>query len=148
MARADAADALNRTPEGPAMNIKLLRQIQAAILAEPDKFDMGNWFCPDAASPCGTSACIAGYAITLGLKAATPREGYVAWWTSTAHESYSESACKFLRLDYDKHRDILFFADNWPQPFKKRYFRARRRSTRARVAAGRIDHFIATKGRE
>lgn len=52
------------------MNVKLLRKIQKAILAEPRRFEMTRWVQKVEANgpddpPCGTTACIAGFADML-----------------------------------------------------------------------------------
>lgn len=47
------------------MNTELLQRVKAAILAEPESFDMALYFDESENSPCGTVACIAGHALAI-----------------------------------------------------------------------------------
>lgn len=127
------------------MNTELLLKVRDAILAEPLKFDMRDWLAQSENSPCGTTACIAGWAASIHL----------------GHEKLSETARLFNSNDSDDEffpeeyldigpfeQDILFYKSNWPEPFRSQYLTAKNAADRARAAADRIDHFIATNGAE
>src|SRR5438105_274495 len=48
------------------MNKDLLLKVKEAILAEPIRFNMGSWVSiTDVWAPCGTTACIAGFAVVF-----------------------------------------------------------------------------------
>lgn len=121
------------------MNIPLLRKVQNAILLNPMAFDMIDWRTDSDYSPCGSTACICGWAAVLADGKRKPAE-------------ISRSrAC-----DGTKDLDIrgtskLFYASDWPKEFYRAYAEARRvknHEAAALIAAARIDHFIETEGRE
>ena len=59
------------------MNVKLLKQIKEAIRRHPKQFDMAEWFRRDVEAPrCGTTACIAGWALTLQTASKRPIYAY------------------------------------------------------------------------
>jgi hypothetical protein len=125
------------------MNVRLLRKIQKHILAEPRRFAMGivdkrgiagdserikpdeyNAFNPyedgQKFPDCGTMGCIMGWGRILGGR----------------------------KYDRSQMWNKLCSASSWPERFRASYKRAKTPLTRARIAARRIDHFIATKGME
>jgi hypothetical protein len=142
------------------MNVKLLRTIQRHILAEPKRFRMLDWIEKQTPTDptyiaddservsfpkCGTVACIGGWAVLLSKK--KPSE--------TGYEGYR--AAKILGLNrptgiIDRAASVdserLFFTDVWPIDFAVKFRLAKTPEGRARIAAKRIDHFIATKGAE
>ena len=125
------------------MNTKLLRKVKKVVLEEPRRLDMANWIQTNMTAlpaeerpPCGTVACIAGWAIHLsGVDPAlTPG-------------AYSEIANGLLGLDEDQGRR-LYYTGSWPESFDEAYHAAETAQERAQIAARRIDHFIKTKGAE
>jgi hypothetical protein len=128
------------------MNVPLLLEIKAHILAEPDKFRMDTW-------TCGTAHCIAGWALELrGFKIVNPT-AWAAMQTVEGGGSPGHVAARLLDLqsedDYgEMSSDRLFIDDYWPEDFAERYGNAESRQERAIIAAERIDHFIATNGEE
>lgn len=125
------------------MNTELLLKVKAAILAEPLKFDMDTWFDESEDSPCKTTACIAGHALAIEEKRETLKPGLEYAYSSKAGDIGQE----LLALDEDQ-RAVLFSIGGWPDKFQCAYARARNSKQRAKSAADRIDHFIATEGRE
>jgi hypothetical protein len=119
------------------LNVKLLRRIQKHILEEPKRFWMGWWetsSIPDVnPAPCGTTACIAGWALALsGERIADYNPGV--------------RAARILGLSADGYNK-LFFSYAWPEPFLSRYERAednRNAKAMAKAGADRIEHFIKT----
>lgn len=127
------------------MNVKLLRQVQKFLLAEPRRFDMGEWITSLAYAdgvlanpPCGTALCIAGaaYAISSKLKL-----------DHTCVESVvvSRGAVEALQLEGPSP---LFFVCDWPEKFRTKYHNAETPLQRAKVGVARIEHFIKTGGKE
>ncbi len=137
------------------LNVKLLRKVKAQILKEPAQFAMTKWFTRDIAQAnefaevldirrrvipnCGTAACIAGWAVAIH-KESNPelvaRSYYMPYDANDA-----------LDLD-DDNSHLLYHVARWPRKFLERWRRARSMAARARVAADRIEHFIATGGAE
>jgi hypothetical protein len=80
----------NPADENLNINVRLIRRVQAMILAHPEAFDMGSWhgrtkkekrkrerwlttpmsFSPKtmAAPNCGSACCLAGWTVTLGKR--------------------------------------------------------------------------------
>lgn len=85
---------------------------------------------PEETPPCGTVACIAGWASILCGNA--PYEAVDA-----------SRLC--LSLD-EQHR--LFYVTSWPMNFGEGYTNAKTPEERASITADRIDHFIKTNGLE
>lgn len=125
------------------INVPLLRKVQKKILAEPAAFMMDlyveraepgtEWVSRTTelrriVPPCGTIACIAGWVNIFGGR------------KSDLSQSYN--AQQLLRLT-DIQRDELFYLGEWPQKFTKRWDKAKTLKGRARIAADRIDDFIA-----
>ncbi len=127
------------------MNIKLLKTVRDAILANPRQFRMETFFsfydsAGNPAPKCGTAACIAGWAIAIhdGTKLSVAADD--AW-------NEHDNAKKHLGLT-QKQADILFYYEEWPHPFWERYEAAENVRAAAKAAADRIDLFIKTKGKE
>lgn len=139
------------------MNVKLLEKVKAAILAEPAQFLMTTWFADsdddysyrpyDRARKvpnCGTAACIAGWALTIGRRYRNPRN---AASRLGREGSIGLDAARAIGVPY-RFAQMLFIVSYWPHAFKERWSMASTPLQRARVAAQRIDRFIATDGRE
>lgn len=119
------------------MNVELLKKIKRRIVREPSKFRMDEW-------SCGTAHCIAGWACHLsGFKMISSNLGAFL----TDGRPTDIAACKLLRIDEEKGLD-LFALDMWPKEFRQPYDHALTRTERAKIAAKRIDHFIATNSQE
>lgn len=141
------------------MNIKLLKKIRREILRRPKQFNMNYWFrySPKEISHCGTSACIAGWALTFGQKTTKPIDAakslesefgtafifQLGRWNANITKQ-AEELLELTELQAQK----LFFHTEWPENFKKAYIHGKTSTARAKAAAARIDHFIATEGME
>jgi hypothetical protein len=134
------------------MNIDLLQQIKSRILAEPDAFRMDYW-------SCGTAHCIGGWACVLsgyemqdtdsGIRGARLTNGFGTM--TTAGDLLGLSFEDTDGWETPSEAERLFFTENWPQDFEDRYDAAEAvedRAELAKIAAERIDHFIATNGAE
>lgn len=114
------------------MNVELLGKIKDLILAEPEKLNMDHW---TPVERCGTACCIAGWACVLGGVTRT-RAIYTA-----------DTARELLGLNFEDSQR-LFFPDGWPKQFTPEEDDFEYNVITAEQAANRIDHFIATEGRE
>lgn len=127
------------------LNVKLLRRIQEHITKEPKRLFMA-WYItkgepgalfagdedkPAQLPPCGTAACIAGWAILLSDKE-----------LEAERNGFSSTAGPLLGIE---DTGSVFLADEWPHPFRERYRKAVTRKARAKIAVARIEHLI-TKG--
>ena len=140
------------------VNTKLLRRVAKHISEEPKRLAMGSFIqtkdettakftehyhrdklrnfgtepTEHNFAPCGTAACIAGWATILG-KGDT--------------DMPNSEGERLLDIDaYEAGR--LFYVDSWPKQFEKPYMEAMTPAKRARIAVARIEHFIKTKGAE
>lgn len=140
------------------MNVELLRQVQAKIQKHPEHFDMETIFtdaCGDEdedeegpfkneqelLSGCGATACIAGWAFLLS----PPALGFFEDRADNWGEAVLEYAARALGLDWESARTI-FYPWNWPAQFKEQYESSE--TPVSELACERIEHFIATEGRE
>lgn len=132
------------------INTELLERVKQHILEEPKRFDMHSFVtrvsthAPEEIRPaCGTTACIAGWAILLDR--ADRGEAVPRRISSAFYYSVEFRAMELLSLT-EKQRRSLFYVSSWPQEFRRTFNLARTLSERAEIAARRIDRFIATNG--
>lgn len=87
--------------------------------------------------PCGTAACIAGWAVVLTDGVPSKIREFM---------KMRERAAELLNVDagYSWTSHPLFYAPNWPKPFASRYRNAEGPKKRAIIAAERIEHLIKT----
>lgn len=131
------------------MNVELLEQVKARILAEPEHFRMDTW-------SCGTAHCIGGWAIALkGLVVVNPRAVHGCYQDVVVYgETLSAMSVATELLDLDNAADgiteaeRLFITEYWPGVFEAAYRNAETREERAQIAAERIDLFVASNGAE
>lgn len=94
------------------LNTELLLQVKQRILAEPRQFDMTNWFrkyAPGHIPNCGTTACIAGWAICCAEKI-TP---------AVAYEKFRRRSDVLQLLGLNKAQaECLFYEENWPDEYQ------------------------------
>ena len=114
------------------MNVRLLRKVQRAIVANPEEYDQSSY--------CGTACCIAGWAVRLNDKISSLN----GRWPGEV----SAEAKSLLKLDTDQYERLCAFASGWPDKYAVAYYSAETKKKRARVAFLRINHFIKTKGAE
>jgi hypothetical protein len=129
------------------INKILFAKVRDHILAEPRRFRMERYVANpgyyglegDTAPPCGTVACIAGWAVALV-------DGMDAITAPGAYDHIAERAEELLGLSDDEGWALwrVFFHTEWPARFRRRYESAKRQGARARAAADYIDHIIAT----
>jgi hypothetical protein len=112
------------------MNVPLLRRIQRQIDKAPHKFAMANY---QQETECGTAYCIAGWTWLL-------TEGKIP---DAAAYRYEYSPLLSLEISL-KEGERLFNTCHWPEQF----IAADGDPELPALAIARIDHFIATEGRE
>lgn len=140
------------------VNVKLFNKVKRAILKYPDQFEMSFWFTTqlsfddepvsdDTANPgrCGTAACMAGWALSLGYKHTSRLNSVMESTYNNGHVGL-DAAC-LLGISYGQ-RHALFHIGYWPEPFRMDYSFAKPTKAgiakRAKVAVARIDHFLTT----
>src|SRR4051812_1129199 len=148
-----------RTPKYaiPLPLVRLLRRVEKRILDNPRRFTMDiyvsdarDWYehNPTNLPPCGTVACIAGWAMledapAKALRAMTAAqklwmdEQAGGWFRSllTTHGVRPDSG-----HGYPYRRIVATSA--WPDKYRVAYTNAKSAAGQARVAARRIEHFI------
>jgi hypothetical protein len=137
---------------------RLLRKVAAHILAEPKRLVMEDWIRRDFSDgsskpPCGTAACIAGWALELTRKPGQrrPRPDHHSALGSELlgmmdPETYEKATDYSYEFDDLKARtsERLFITDSWPEPYRTKYDAADNQAIKAKVVAQRIEHFIKT----
>ena len=78
----------------PKLNVRLLRRILRHIKADPRRYNQGTWGVEKPAEhggpPCGTQACIAGWAVLLSV----PRRNWLRWISRSDEEMKNgEKSC-------------------------------------------------------
>jgi hypothetical protein len=141
------------------MNVKLLRKIQRVILKRPTQVNMSTWFSAEhGAEECGTTACIAGWAITLDLakgKRPTPLAAAKkiapgnSHWVAGNHAKKVRALANRLLGIKRFMATRLYLAGAWPDEFRERITNGHSCTPEyAKAVSDRIDHFIKTNGKE
>lgn len=141
--------------------IELLQRVKAAVLANPDHFDMDFWYAlnleiepnetglyevdahhsvPDVPllgllDRCGTVACAAGWIVALAGESVKPGEPIV--WEAERLIDFNDSvgdACP------------LFGVARWPKDLQTWYYNVARVEERSHALAAAIDRWIALDG--
>lgn len=135
------------------MNIKILREVQAAIRKHPEHIFMEQWY---SCTPCGATACIAGwiYSLNKGLKISDdgkpdffddaelfdggcdPNMGIVAARIIFNTPWGFIPSCKLSA------KDDLFLQDCWPRELNEQYSSADSSDLKADAACKAIDWWI------
>lgn len=130
------------------MNVERLLAVKHAILDHPKQVDMMSWYggdaycyepehlTPNVLDRCGTTGCVAGWAVSLFA----PGIPY-----GLCGNGVYDRAIALLDTSEDA-ADSLFHVMNWPSDLRRRYGKARRPATRARIVAERIDRFLLEHG--
>lgn len=126
------------------VNVELFQEIKQKILEEPRRLNMSTWACirepgmswGDLMPPCGTTACIAGWATFIDAE----KRGL-------SKESVSINAVEaanLLGLTRENAGDV-FVAICWPRSFRERYESADSPKASAEVAAEFIDYICGVE---
>lgn len=120
------------------MNTKLLQKVANAILDEPTHFDMSDYL-----NYCGTTACIGGHAVAISERMPELRNLRNLWMIG---ESIADRAKSDIEINQHQS-NRLFRVSNWPKRFQV-IETLPLPEERSEIAFWRIQHFIATEGRE
>jgi len=129
------------------MNRENFERVKAAILANPDSFNMRNWALHDNESPCGTVGCIAGFCDWLmaldGRKrtAFTPDGRINEPQMERREKLVQRNAIQFLGITPEEG-DRIFLRDDWPLHLEGEYCAANTKQRRAEIAVRRLDYFM------
>jgi hypothetical protein len=126
-----------------AINNELFSRVRNHILEEPRRYEQTSFGqrVPAEVSPCGTQACILGWAVILDGR--LPMDANFD--DGDIYFSVEKEGREALGLTRDEADAIAY--GGWPEPFKSRYRNAtyeESTETPAQVAADYLDHIIAT----
>lgn len=132
-------------------SIDLLRQVKRAILAQPNFYAQNRWV--SSVNSCGTTCCIAGWAdfVVNGKAAHNKRAKKLIVPTGQqwkVADEWLEIAAEALGITLDESERLCEGSSEWPEDLAGAYAEAATAKERAKVAAARIEHFIATDGAE
>lgn len=140
-------------------SINRLRAVKEAILTNPEFYNQQQFVDPEPVIPvdCGTTCCIAGWADFLYNPAKAHLSRAKTWigflnddgsrWSQKPFD-WEEIGARALNIDGFEARQLFADVACWPDPFSFDYSNAATPLERARVAAARIERFIATDGQE
>lgn len=122
------------------LNVKLLNRIKRHIVAEPKRYNQGNWgerITGSDAPDCGTRGCIAGWAVFLSVQPRNWKRWIDRTWEYDGidHNPIFVRAMKLLRLS-EPEANCLFANQN------QKYSRGVRG---VREACKKIDALIASR---
>jgi len=91
------------------------RRLAAMLDARPERLEMSSWTRPESKNECGTTACVAGWAVIWSRGAVDiGPDGTMTWskdadlWCTYPHHSYERDGAQFLGLT-DTGATALFF---------------------------------------
>lgn len=131
------------------MNTKLLNKIIRHIREKPKRFDMKILAKKSRLTPCGTAACIAGWAVLLTRADKQDKKSFHSLIDSGLL-SFWYAGASAIGLDQEEARQ-LFETYNWPTRYRAPFNRAEHLGHHRKaveIAVRRIRHFIKTKGVE
>lgn len=136
----------------PRLNIELFRAVRDKIIAAPEAYDQGHEAYNDNRSPCGTVACIGGWADILSAPNESARRYRMNGRVNLdrAADALGLSGEDFWNEyagDVRTERAVLFTGDpdeHWPEPFATQFLEADTPSQIAQVAVAYLDQIIAT----
>ena len=147
-----------------AINVRLLRRVERAILKEPRRFVMKWWHVTGRIlvdipekyrPPCNTVACIAGHVQWLTDPKQFAEDVEAGRDDNVEHDARvalgldgGQAYRLFMMKDWGDGDGRDPFGNGWPQRFCDAYHSAKTPRARAKAAVARIEHFIATNGAE
>jgi hypothetical protein len=129
------------------MNTKLLHDVKQCILADPSQFHMSHWQIPSENSSCGTTGCIAGWAVWLDKPG---ERNYKNNLSIIPHCDIEPTAQQSLGIT-KWQGNALFFVYGWPEEFRDEYMDIKhdekltvkqKQKRAAKLTARRIEFFI------
>jgi len=137
------------------INVKLLRQVQQAIISEPKLYDQNDFMAAvdkdgyttslSNKDTCGTKCCIAGWAVKLSIPAGQLKR-YIRGQYSTNNKAKKllwlnhEQAAVLFDGVYDDWENEYF--TSWPEKHATAYLKAKTPAGRARAGFNMIEDFI------
>lgn len=128
----------------PPLNFALFRKVIKKLEAAPEAYNQNTWGQKSDIAPCGTAACIAGWAAHLSGKVTI--EELHRRTTSIRDIAGSQLGLNAHEWQQDE-RDVLFGstpAHDWPEPFRTQWHNAASRRGQARVAIRYLKRIIKT----
>ena len=145
------------------LNIELLKKVREKIATTPEAYDQSVFARPESAAPCGTAACIAGWACVLSGEMSTDELKRRERSHGAEFESIEITATRVLALAEDE-AEVLFTEDpagerkdwydddedwyddderdgGWPEPFATQWEDG---AAPERIAVAYLDHIIET----
>lgn len=128
------------------INVELLERVRDKVRAAPEAYDQTTYRRTEPAAPCGTAACIAGWAVTLSGEPLTETANRCVCDDPLCLRgtSVAEDARRLLGL-LPEEASVLFRAAparTWPEPFGTLYGLAKSPQARAEVAASYLNWII------
>jgi hypothetical protein len=129
------------------MNEQLLNQVKECILADPSQFHMANWQIPSEHSSCGTTGCIAGWAVWLDKPEERDYKKNISLIPPCDIEPTAQQSLGITK----RQGNALFFVYEWPEEFRYEYIDIKhdgkltvkqKQKRMAKVTARRIQFFI------
>jgi hypothetical protein len=127
----------------PPLNFALFRKVIRKLEAAPMAYDQGQEAIFDDNAPCGTAACIGGWADILSGR------GSLKWARvdlDRAAESLGLTGENWVS-EYRTERAVLFDPSPehaWPSPFNSQWEKAKTQRGQARVAIRYLTHILNT----
>lgn len=137
-------------PYGP-VNVELFQRVKEKILQAPEQFDMGGWGWPqdDAAPECGTVCCIGGWAMLLAYPDDKTLQLDLARGNFTYNNILDPLKVRVPALGEPSGcASRIFYTNNWPTDFRRRYVYAQSPQERAQAAADYIDYICGKEEKD
>lgn len=132
------------------LNVALLEEVKKHILSVPDSFRMETWAEPSADAPCGTVACIGGWAALIAhptIRVIIRGEGWDEEYKYVFGNGRSVDiplvGARALGFRDEFDAQTLFLESFWPAEIRRKWDKAWSNRERAKIAAERIDRYIA-----
>lgn len=134
-----------RKREGlPPLNFKLFRAVIKKLEAAPMAYDQESVVEKDKEAPCGTAACIGGWAYLLSGKKVTKKVTML----NVLNEASELLGLNADALDWEDGDACRVFAvdpdETWPEPFASDWQSAEGREEQAAVAVRYLRNILAT----
>lgn len=140
------------------LNIELFKKVREKIATTPEAYDQDIESCNDPRSPCGTVACIGGWADILSAPTETERRARMRGLVDLdrAADSLGLNGKSFWQeyaSDAGTERGVLFSGDPdkfWPEPFAAQLREAKtlephtQAAALAKIAVAYLDKIIST----
>lgn len=132
--------------ETPALNIPLIRRVQAALHTAPETYDQSTY--------CGSACCIGGHTVSLHHAGQLVRDvgahprwgvahnGYITWLPEVDDLGAYAASLLGLPREFAQKHCLFGFGTGWPEPFRRRLAWAETAQEKAQVAIDLLDWVI------